>query len=570
MSIRLLQSIFIAGVLSPVDGSTLSLSAALEADLVNQGKATWVAAPALSADVGKEVAATIDPSTRRLGFGAAPIQVPNPAQDIIVAGDSMFVFGEDFFTVLAANLATAITFDGVWAYVNFTSHGLQDLQKIYVLNAAPDGFCGEKVATRIDANNFKFPCSLAAGTVVTMPDNGYGGLTWTGVVFMRQSGYCAANPFYVANALAGHPFHVVRNVAVNSRTAYQMEQEAARDILAHPAPWVVTSAGANEVRVAGKSVAVAVAAAQSYLTRLLNGGKRIIYQAWLPLTPGGTVGLQTIQFNAAMAKWCAENGIIYVDGHAACIDPTSATGQAASGVMAQIDGVHVAPPGAERVAAYHLAAWLGKVFPRRILPTSAAESIANDAGSRQMYRNPLLLTATGGSNTTGLTGTSANVAANVALAAPAGAVTGSASVVARSVGTHGDAFGNAQRVVVTSTNASEVQVKFTFTAGDFAAGDEIFGALAVDASGVSGANLVLCGLYLELAAATTRYFGDMKAGNGLGTNQVYAGDFRKTLVTPRMVVNAAVSTITLILWLQFSAAGSAVTIDCGRPAIFKV
>jgi hypothetical protein len=49
MSIRLLQSIFIAGVLSPVDGSTLSLSPALEADLVNQGKAAWVAAPELTA-----------------------------------------------------------------------------------------------------------------------------------------------------------------------------------------------------------------------------------------------------------------------------------------------------------------------------------------------------------------------------------------------------------------------------------------------------------------------------------------------------------------------------------------
>ena len=49
MSICLLQSIFIAGVLSPVDGSTLSLSAALEADLVNQGKAVWVAAPELTA-----------------------------------------------------------------------------------------------------------------------------------------------------------------------------------------------------------------------------------------------------------------------------------------------------------------------------------------------------------------------------------------------------------------------------------------------------------------------------------------------------------------------------------------
>jgi len=60
MSIRLLQSIFIAGVLSPVDGTTLSLSTALEADLVNQGKAIWVSKPGLPMDVGKAVTAPTD------------------------------------------------------------------------------------------------------------------------------------------------------------------------------------------------------------------------------------------------------------------------------------------------------------------------------------------------------------------------------------------------------------------------------------------------------------------------------------------------------------------------------
>ncbi len=63
MSIRLLHPIFLAGVLSPVDGSTLTLSAAMESDLVNQGKAVWVVRPPLSADAGAPVS-TIDRVSR--------------------------------------------------------------------------------------------------------------------------------------------------------------------------------------------------------------------------------------------------------------------------------------------------------------------------------------------------------------------------------------------------------------------------------------------------------------------------------------------------------------------------
>ena len=45
MSIRLLMSVLVAGVHYGVDGATLSLSEALEADLVAQGKAVWVSPP---------------------------------------------------------------------------------------------------------------------------------------------------------------------------------------------------------------------------------------------------------------------------------------------------------------------------------------------------------------------------------------------------------------------------------------------------------------------------------------------------------------------------------------------
>jgi len=47
MSIRMLMSVFISGIHYPVNGSTLSLPAALEADLVAQNKAQWVTRPVL-------------------------------------------------------------------------------------------------------------------------------------------------------------------------------------------------------------------------------------------------------------------------------------------------------------------------------------------------------------------------------------------------------------------------------------------------------------------------------------------------------------------------------------------
>lgn len=50
MSIRLLQAIFLSGVYTAVDGATLSLDGAIEADLVSQGKAVWVLPPRATGD----------------------------------------------------------------------------------------------------------------------------------------------------------------------------------------------------------------------------------------------------------------------------------------------------------------------------------------------------------------------------------------------------------------------------------------------------------------------------------------------------------------------------------------
>lgn len=56
MSIRLLQAIFLSGGYTAVNGATLSLESALEADLVSQGKAVWVLPPRATGDAVHDAA----------------------------------------------------------------------------------------------------------------------------------------------------------------------------------------------------------------------------------------------------------------------------------------------------------------------------------------------------------------------------------------------------------------------------------------------------------------------------------------------------------------------------------
>jgi len=94
MSIRLLQSIFIAGVLSPVDGSTLSLSAALEADLVNQGKAVWVSPPALPANNYDRIGGTLTWAQLSALSAAAYAGMQVYVSDVGVGGSFWYSVGD--------------------------------------------------------------------------------------------------------------------------------------------------------------------------------------------------------------------------------------------------------------------------------------------------------------------------------------------------------------------------------------------------------------------------------------------------------------------------------------------
>ena len=83
MPIRLLNSVLTAGPDTPADGATLSLSAALESDLVGQGKAVWVTKPPLRTGL-------VDHASEHDQMGAkiASVSVTYDASGRVVTHDS--------------------------------------------------------------------------------------------------------------------------------------------------------------------------------------------------------------------------------------------------------------------------------------------------------------------------------------------------------------------------------------------------------------------------------------------------------------------------------------------------
>lgn len=122
MSIRLLQAIFLSGVYTAVDGATLSFSPGLEADLVAQGKAVYVADPLRKEDANAMAA-------ELAGFGVRRIT------------------RADTGLLVDAGVDTGIVASGVWSMVaggviDTTVTDASDASGFYVSYVCPVGGAG--------------------------------------------------------------------------------------------------------------------------------------------------------------------------------------------------------------------------------------------------------------------------------------------------------------------------------------------------------------------------------------------------------------------------------------------
>jgi hypothetical protein len=115
MSIRLLQAVFLSGVYTAVDGATLTLAQSLEEDLVGQGKAVWVTAPAQRTDL-------VDHATHHKQLGIpmwlSGIPFVRPPGDGSANG-LQFTGAIGAFTLSAAVVATALYHSYVYMPAGF-------------------------------------------------------------------------------------------------------------------------------------------------------------------------------------------------------------------------------------------------------------------------------------------------------------------------------------------------------------------------------------------------------------------------------------------------------------------
>jgi len=485
--------------------------------------------------------------------------------------------------------------------VTSTSHGLTAGHVAIIASVSGTGMIATDVTNRghfvrevIDANNITLGGLNFSGVYVSGGTLQKGhGIIWpysgnylkTGslisgleaVVTFQHNRVTDRSAWHVMQAILANPFEVLNYAAVNSQDTANMEERLQRDVLDYNPGWCFVHAGANNVRVLSDTPENAAVDTQALLARMLSANIRVVYVEWFPdnssdtVYDSGNTNKKSKRHSRLMREWCRENGVIFVSQWESLSDPTSATGDAPAQKLFT-DGVHLSGPGAQLVGRA-LADAVGPYVTgfRQLLPNSTIDSYAADTSSNQYFANPILATATGGTVGAGGSGTAAS---GVSIARSASG-TFVASVEARTVAVDGDAIGNNQKVVWTPSSATEeLYIKFLCTAGNFAAGDIIEGALmmSVDAD-AAGNKLSLAGAYTIVN--NFAHYAQHLGGDGTSGNAYLLSNITNLqMVVPRLKIPTGTTITEVGVWAIVKPAtgwtAGAITITAGRVAVRKV
>lgn len=185
---------------------------------------------------------------------------------------------------------------------------------------------------------------------------------------------------------------------------------------------------------------------------------------------------------------------------------------------------------------------------------------------RNMFGNPLLLTASGGTTSAAVTGTTAALVRTRILA---GSPTAVASVVARS-----DGFGNNQRLVITPAAADnrvsiELENSTTALVAQVNGGRRYYFQAHVSMTGVSGSNLSEMGfrLFMQLDGNNHSAFG-LDTYDSAPLNADWSGHVRTAEIT--LPAGVTVTQFYFEVAPRFSALGTALTLEVGRIELVEL
>lgn len=363
---------------------------------------------------------------------------------------------------------------------------------------------------------------------------------------------------------ASHPFTWLRSARPELLANLGMNGETTAEILARRdyvtaaignrgGVVVFVSGGANDIGTAAETVANL-----RLMARHVIGLGGIPVVRTIPPRDSMTAAQMTLmsEANREIRKFAQQIMGCYVsDRYAAIVNPV--TGLARAGYLA--DGIHPAALGA-RMIAVRDQEQLDNIFG--VLPSSLPQGQSdgyhadNNPGAKNVFDNPCLGVATGGTATSPASGT---VAAGLTVSRIGSATTVVCSVVAGSVG-------NAQRVVFTPAAAGDsANITMSNQIARAPAGSRVrfLGRLKIsDAANVRSASLL--GYVVDGSTKISIY--DKQAATTASANWPNENgefDFETDWVT----IPAAATQVYSRFQITFAAAGAAVTIEASQLAL---
>lgn len=493
------------------------------------------------------VTSNVDPVTGEIVFSGYGAAIPTRQKSsVLLVGDS-FMQANDYFWY-GGSITSMVRSSNV-VTVTITSHSLASKRSVRVVNVPEAGFDGIHEITYTGANTFTFP---SVG-----PD---GSATVTSASVIVQDWPSFAGPFLWANMYLGGSLQA-RNIAVGGTTSTQVLaalQTALEADAEEGEVWIVC--GYNDISASGFTSQTTVDNITAMVALCGQHNKVVRVGTMAPLGTasakwGTTATLWVNTVNAAIRVLPTVFQNCYVaDAYPALVDSTNTSnpGVARSGAL-QTDGVHPSVRGAQEY---------GKAFRNTFAVTPSRAGILSyadysaSAGGRSVVDSAPWVTSGG----TAGTGTSGTVGGSITVERTSGTGTAVCSVVQPSIG------GNAQRAVITSTDATQINMRSNngaTLAARLTAGERRRLCAYVSVAGVALPNFrdIVVEWFFTVDGVTYYY----TIGTTAVVNYEPDEDFSGILVGPEIEVPAGA--ITNTGWRAQirtgGASGSALTVDVG-------
>lgn len=410
-------------------------------------------------------------------------------------------------------------------------------------------------ATNVDSNVFTVPIptsgnppsALAVSVQTQMSERGW--FTWL-------------------NALTGQRFYLLNNAAIGGETVGDMALRLDRDVIAYGPAVCFIMAGANDCA-AGTAAATTFAKLQAIYERLIPYGIRPILLTVLPLYTGhanfATAMPLIQQLNQLIKNYAFQNNLMCIDAYAAIVDPASATGAALVDTL-ESDNIHTSAYGARLIGLAGSAMFTPQTQTPPGLTASQVDNFGANSSNWQLFDQAPWTSSGGTVSGTNMSGTAPT---GFTVQLTAGTVTsGVVSVPARVAATDGDTIGNNVQVVITASGTATIQIFPSSVRTRLVVGGTYQFRVPVRLTNVSGSNIRAIQFQMTLTGANSQQAIARAWGNessvALATN--YA-DGTYYMYSPVFTVPSwftSTSNGFAILQITFSAAGTAITVNCGR------